>query len=165
MSHIWLTGMMGTGKTTIGALVAERLERPLLDTDTMVMVSTRRTIPELFAESEARFRTHEREAIERASRAAPSVISTGGGAVMDPINVEVMRRTGSVILLTADPGTIADRLAGERAGRPLAGSAGQLEALGERRAAAYAAAADHTVDTTGREPGDIAEEVLACADT
>lgn len=165
MSHIWLAGMMGTGKTTVGAIVSERLERPLLDTDTMVMEASGRTVTELFEASEAEFRRLERAAVASAARHSPSVISTGGGAVVDEDNVAVMRTTGTIVVLTADVATIAARLVGQEIDRPLAGSERDLERLAAARARAYEAAADHTVNTTDRDPGDVAEEVMACVAT
>lgn len=163
--HVWLAGMMGTGKTTVGALVAEALQRPLLDTDTLVMEATGRTIPELFAASEWRFRAHERSAITVAAAHPPSVIATGGGAVLDPPNRIVMRTTGSIVLLTAETAAIVERLRADSAERPLASSPEGIDALQRERSARYRVAADHVVDTTGKDPGTVAAEVIACVGT
>ena len=67
MGHIWLIGMMGSGKTTAGELAARMLDRPFLDTDAMVTVKTGQTIPELFSESEEAFREAEISAIASAA--------------------------------------------------------------------------------------------------
>ncbi len=163
--HIWLVGMMGTGKTTVGGLVAERLERPLLDTDVMVMESSGTTITDLFAEDEQRFRALERAAVVAAAAEPPSVVATGGGVVLDARNVAAMQESGSIVLLTALPTVIADRVGSDDTDRPLARSQAVLERIAADRAAAYAAAADHTVDTTGKDATTVAEEVLACVVT
>lgn len=161
MGHIWLIGMMGTGKTTVGALIAEELERPFVDIDTQIMTVTGKTIPELFAEGEHVFRVAETEAIEAAAVNDPSVISTGGGSVLAKVNLERMRTTGVTILLTASIDTITHRINGG-ADRPLATSQETLAAIAELRSATYLAAADHAVATDGLGAVEVAKEVLRC---
>ena len=161
MGHLWLAGMMGTGKTTVGALVAERLQRPLLDTDAIVMESTGRTIPELFDESEWLFRAHERSAVVVAAAHDDAVVATGGGAVLDAANREVMRSSGTVVVLAAPAVEIIERIADQPGTRPLADDVGAIERLIGERAAVYAAVADHRVDTAGKPPDAVAQEVLA----
>jgi len=161
MAHLWLIGMMGTGKTTVGGLVAEQLRRPFVDLDTEIMVTTGRTIPEIFEEGESVFRVAEATALAAASLRDPSVIATGGGAVLVRENLEIMRTTGVTILLTASIDTIMDRIAlGSE--RPLAQSRDAISAIADRRGAVYREAADHTVVTDGKDPHAVAEEVLAC---
>jgi shikimate kinase len=164
MGHLWLIGMMGSGKTTIGALVAERLGMPLVDTDTVVMERSGRTIPELFAVSEELFRTWEKEAVREVSSGPSSVISTGGGAILDTENVVVMSSTGTTILLDATDEELGRRL-GDAGGRPLIDGGGDLGAIARDRRDRYLAASDHVVDTTGRAPDTVAEEVIRCLST
>ena len=96
-SNIVLIGFMGSGKSEVGRLLAERLGRQLLDTDELIERDGA-TIPEIFAaEGEKGFRRHERSAIERAARTKGAVIATGGGAVLDPANVESLRRRGVLV--------------------------------------------------------------------
>lgn len=154
--------MMGTGKTTVGALVAERLGRPFVDLDTEIMEHTGRTIPGLFAASEERFREAESTVLALLAGADPSVYSTGGGSVARPTNVEVMKRTGTLVLLTASVETIVARI-GDDPMRPLAREPRSLADLASDREAIYDEAADHVIDTEGKEPGTVAEEVLACS--
>lgn len=161
MSHVWLIGMMGTGKTTVGAMVADRLGRPFVDIDTEIMATSGRTIPELFEEGEPVFRSLETAAIHSASLREPAVISTGGGAVLAKVNLEAMRATGVSILLTASPATITDRI-GSASNRPLATSPDTVAAIAELRRETYLAAADHAVATDGLGPVEVAEEVLRC---
>ncbi|MGI9585009.1 MAG: shikimate kinase [Acidimicrobiia bacterium] len=163
MDHLWLIGMMGTGKTTVGAMVAERLSLPLVDTDAAVMEQSGKTIPELFAESESTFRRWESQAVTTIASGQRSVVSTGGGAILDPNNVETMRRTGTTILLTAELAELGRRLQSDTlAERPLHGGAESLERLTDDRMATYVESADHVVDTTERTPAEAANEVLLC---
>lgn len=164
MAHIWLIGMMGTGKTTVGALVAERLHMPLVDTDAMIMEATGRTIPDLFAASEEDFRLAERRVVEAVAQGAPAVVSTGGGVVMDDESVTLMARSGTVVLLTADAESITGRL-GTGSSRPLFTGKESIEDLMRHRARQYGDAADHTVDTAHRTPDEVAEEVIRCVNT
>jgi shikimate kinase len=164
MGHVWLIGMMGTGKTTVGAIVAEQRELPLHDTDATVMATTGRTIPELFADSETTFRDAERRVIADLATAPDSVIATGGGAVLDPRNVETMRGSGRIVLLTATTTAIRERV-GDDDERPLLADDGAVERIAAERRSLYAGAAELTVDTSGRNPASIAEEVIAWLDT
>jgi shikimate kinase len=163
MNHLWLIGMMGTGKTTVGAIVAERLSLPLVDTDAEVMERSGRTIPELFAESEASFRRWETDVIAATSEGPRSVVSTGGGAILDPRNVLLMRSTGTTVLLTSDIDALDRRLHNsDGSERPLHNDRSSLLRLQAERHIAYVGAADHTVDTSDRDQHMAAEEVLAC---
>jgi shikimate kinase len=164
MGHLWLIGMMGSGKTTVGALVAEKLGRPLVDTDTVVMERSGRTIPELFAVSEEHFRTWEREVVAEVSSGPSSVISTGGGAILDAGNVARMAATGTRILLDAAYDEL-ERRVGDDVGRPLLDGDADIATIARDRRDAYLAACDHVVETTGRTPELIAEEVIRCVST
>ncbi|MDI3279792.1 MAG: 3-dehydroquinate synthase, partial [Bacillota bacterium] len=121
------------------------------------------TIPQLWAEGgEACFRRWERLAIRQACGRRGAVIATGGGAVLDPRNWEEMRREGLVVALTASPEVLAARL-GRGEGRPLLAGGDPRAAIEEllaRRAPLYAQA-DVVVDTTGRRPDEVAEEIVA----
>jgi shikimate kinase len=162
--HVWLIGMMGTGKTTVGAMIAEELSLPLIDTDAEVMTMTGRTIPELFAESEASFRSVESSVITALADGPPSVISTGGGAILDPVNVAAMRGSGHVVLLEASPADLEARLDLDGS-RPLLGSRDDIRRIAEERLDRYRCASHHRIMTDGRSARDVASEVLACLDT
>jgi shikimate kinase len=166
MNHVWLIGMMGTGKTTVGAIVAELLSLPLIDADAEVMERSGRTIPELFADSEATFRRWEADVILTISEGPRSVVSTGGGAILDPRNVLLMRNTGTTVLLTSDSDELDRRLQESNdAERPLHDDLSSLKRLQAERRLAYAAAADHTIDTTDLDQHTVAEKVMACIAT
>ncbi len=161
MKRIVLTGFRGTGKTEVGKILAGRLNMPLLDTDALVEQKTGRSIPSIFhEEGEERFRIMEREVI--ASLPTDNVvISTGGGAVIDPRNMEHLRRGSVLVLLTAGIDAIESRLA--RAPRPPLTSLPLREEIAElldRRRQHYYASADFCVDTGETTPDAAGEKVL-----
>jgi len=162
--HIFLVGMMGAGKTTVGRIVARRLGRPLLDSDAEVERTTGRTVPEIFAEQgEAAFRAEEKRALlEAAASTSPSVVAVAGGAVLDPDNRRLLRLSGTVVWLRARPATLAGRVR-DGAGRPLLGGdpPGVLAALEVERRPLYASLADHVVDVDDRSRAEVAEQVLS----
>jgi shikimate kinase len=110
MRRIVLTGFRGTGKTEIGKILSSRLNVPVTDTDNLIETLTGRSIPDIFHEDgEERFRTIEREVIKSVP-ATDAIVSTGGGVVCDPKNMEYLRRDSTVVLLSADIDTIEKRL-------------------------------------------------------
>ncbi len=155
--HLVLVGLMGAGKTTVGAACATRLARPFVDTDDVVEANTGMTVAELFAhEGEARFRELERQAVvDACATPAPAVIACGGGAVVDADNRRRLHRAGFVVWLQGAPATLM-------AGRPLLEGRGTatLERLAVVRAAAYEATADALVDTDGRTVHEVVDAVL-----
>jgi shikimate kinase len=118
-ANLYLAGFMGVGKTTIGRAVAYRLGFTLCDTDREIERLTGRTIPKLFAqEGEAAFRVRERELIERGHPAERCVVACGGGLVVPPGMLELVRSKGVAMCLHASLETILLRTAGHRH-RPL----------------------------------------------
>jgi shikimate kinase len=143
--------MMGSGKTSVALLLAQQTMVPFFDTDRLVEEEAACTVAELFAtEGESGFRARETAAVARAAAELDAVIATGGGAILNPDNVETMRECGPVIWLQALPATLAARLAADN-DRPLLGDnrLDTLTVLLARRAAFYEAAADHVISTDG----------------
>lgn len=169
--NIVLIGLMGAGKTTVGRIVADRLGRPFVDTDDVVEHEAGRSIPAIFAEEGERgFRRREATAVRQVAALRGQVIAVGGGAVLDPGNRTQLRMTGDMILLDAVPAELGERLSAEGAGeRPLLEGERDLTArlamLLDRRRGEYERAAAYVVDTTGRSPEDVAEEILGWAPT
>jgi shikimate kinase len=163
MDNVFLTGFMGTGKTTVGRVLAERLGRPFVDLDTAVEEVAGLSVADIFARfGEPGFRIREREALERTSGLDGAVVATGGGVVLDAGNRATMRARGRIVCLTADAETILGRV-GRASDRPLlAGAADPAERiarlLGER-AAAYAEA-DWTIDTSSLDVLGVVEAIL-----
>jgi len=165
---IVLIGFMGTGKTEVGHLLAERLHLPFLDIDQVIEEEEGRTIPQIFGpngENEAYFRKREREVIARIAKAKDCIIATGGGAVMDPENVRHLKEGGVVICLTAEPEAILARIPDPTSRPMLKGLRGpallaRVLELQEQRDPFYRTAADVLIDTTGRSVEEVAEAVM-----
>lgn len=155
-----LTGFMGAGKSTIGRLVAARLGWPFVDTDAWIERDAGQPIAAIFAQQgEAAFRRMERDACARAAQLAQHVIATGGGALLDPATRAAFLASGLVVCLRADLDTIVRRL-GASAQRPLfGGDRERLSALYAARAPFYDTL-PHQVETAGRSPEAVAEEIV-----
>jgi shikimate kinase len=99
---IFLTGFMGTGKTTIGGELAEISSLPFIDMDDVIVEKTGATIPEIFRYAgEKAFRMIEREVLFEVAGKGRGIVATGGGAPVNPLNRSVMKATGAIINLTA----------------------------------------------------------------
>ena len=162
--HIALVGLMGSGKTTLARLLAQRLDRALTDTDQLVSEATGMTIAQLFsAEGEAAFRRYELECLRRAlARTEPSVIATGGGIVLSPEARSLLGIDARVVWLRATPEILAERIVADGA-RPLLADRNPLRVLreiAEQRGPLYEAVADAIVDAGHRDPNDVADEVV-----
>src|SRR4051794_6921672 len=103
--HLVLVGMMGSGKTTVGRMVAARLGRRFLDSDEQVEAATGRTVREIFeSDGEAAYRVLESKALcEALASRPPAVIAAAGGTVLSADNRAAMRASGEVVWLQADP--------------------------------------------------------------
>jgi shikimate kinase len=117
--NLYLVGFMGTGKSTVGRAVAQKLGFEVIDSDHEIERAQGKSIPEIFAgQGEAAFRVMEREFIERGHPAARTVVSCGGGLVVQPGMLELLQSKGVVICLHASIETILARTARQR-NRPL----------------------------------------------
>ncbi len=152
--NIVLIGMPGSGKTTVGTLLARRTGRTLIDTDETVVKATGRTIPQIFAEEgESAFRAYERDAIRSVSTASAQIVATGGGAVLDPQNVDALRQNGKLIFLDRPPEELIPT-----ADRPLASTVDAIRRRYAERLPLYRAAADLTVHS--RSPQEAADQII-----
>jgi shikimate kinase len=166
---VFLTGMMGAGKSTVGPLLAQRWGAPFVDLDRRVERIFGAAIPTLFARGEAHFRRCERAALrllvaEPGFIARTTVIAAGGGIVVDPDNRAVMRAAGVVLFLDVPAPELALRLSRDPLpGRPLLGLdpaavlARVRELLGQRRSAYEEA---HGVVDGSGPPQDVAHRLL-----
>lgn len=159
-----LTGPMGSGKTSVGLLLASRLGWAFVDTDARIEAASGMAIPALFArEGEAGFRRRERDAL-RALPERDAVVALGGGAVCSEENRAILAQKGTLVWLDAPAATLAARVddAQDRpllAGLDRSGRERRLEALRAERQAAYACAALR-VDTDALSPEQVRDAVL-----
>jgi len=138
--NLLLIGMPGSGKTTVGKVLAARLGRKLVDTDTLIEEQVGCSIPEIFAsQGEEAFRKLEHHVLCQVSKASGLVIATGGGIVTRPENLDPMRQNSTVIFLRRDLSQLPTE------GRPIS-QANDLADLYRRRLPLYEGTADWTVD-------------------
>ena len=159
---ITLTGFMGSGKTTVGRLLADALGCPFMDLDDLVVKKAGKSIPDIFSQDgEPFFRQLEarvlRQTVEKYCENA-AVLSLGGGTVTTPASATLLHDKTVCIYLRATLDTLLQRLAGETAGRPLAD-----DSLAQRLAARepiYEETAHVTLDTDGLSPEEIVDEIV-----
>lgn len=99
MKNIVLIGIMGCGKTTIAKLLAEKLKRPVIDIDEYIVTKFKQTIPEMFAISETYFRTNETAGCQDVAKLEGYIISTGGGVVLNTLNMEYLKQNGIIVYI------------------------------------------------------------------
>ncbi|MEW6022104.1 MAG: bifunctional shikimate kinase/3-dehydroquinate synthase AroKB [Pseudomonadota bacterium] len=149
-NNIFLVGLMGSGKTTIGRLLARRLGRRFVDSDHAIEARTGASIPWIFEiEGEASFRRREAEMIRELTGQEGIVLATGGGAVLDPASRALLAERGTVIYLRAGIGSILQRTSHDK-NRPLLQTADprrKLEQLLAQREPLYREIADLVIDT------------------
>ena len=159
---IFLIGFMGSGKTTVGRLLADRLGWFFADLDERVVRVAGMSIPEIFArEGEAGFRRRETEALRLAAAERRVVLATGGGAACRDENLTLMLDAGHVAALGVSPGE-AVRRAGAASGRPLLDGAADPVAAAAALLAArqpFYARAHWRVETDGRPAAQVADEI------
>jgi shikimate kinase len=162
--HLVLVGMMGVGKTTVARVVAERLGRPVLDTDQVVEARTGRTVRDIIVDDgEPAFRAIESEVLlESLSSPEPVVLAAAGGVVLAERNRTALRDSGArVVWLCADPATLVERV---KSGghRPLLDEdpAGTLQRMFEQREPLYREVADAIVLVDHRSVSEVVEAVL-----
>lgn len=163
--NIVLVGFMGSGKTSVGQELAARLGRELVDTDDLVEDAVGRPIAEIFQQvGEGAFREIEAQAVRDAASRRAVVVATGGGVVLRPDNMTLLKATGVVVLLATTPQAVYARVADETH-RPLLQVADPVARIAEMmrdRADAYGQA-DRQVDTVGKSIVEVADGVLQAA--
>jgi shikimate kinase len=156
--RFFLVGFMGTGKTTLGRQVAERMGLPFVDLDERIERATGMSVPEIFArEGEDGFRRRESEALlELVEKPEQSVVATGGGAFIAEANRLLMKSAGVVVWLDVPIGEILARIEGGE--RPLWKTPEEVRALHERRRGSYQQA-HHRLALDGAAPSEAAERL------
>lgn len=159
--NIVLIGMMGTGKSTVGSLLASELGYQLADLDRLIVEEAGCSIPELFEEKgEAYFRDLETAVLRKVLQESKLVLATGGGAVLREENCSLMKDKGWVVALSATVDEIISRV-GEDPNRPLlaGGARERVAVLLEERKHAYGFA-HATIATSGKSAEEVSSEIL-----
>jgi len=166
--NLVLIGSRATGKTSVGARLAEVLHRPFVDLDQVLVREAGRSVADIVAQGGwAEFRQLEKLLVARYRDARGLVLATGGGVVLDPDNVAALRENGIIIWLTADPAAIQARLAQDQprdANRPSLTGGDTIREVAEvleARAPLYQAAAQISIDTTHRSVAQVVKLLLA----
>ena len=163
--NIVLAGFMGCGKTTVGLLLAERLDRPFVDTDAELEARAGRPVRQIFAdEGEPAFRLREATLCAQLASVGGLIIACGGGALLDPRSRAALQDDGRVICLDATLAAVHERLGGATE-RPLlldgdgAIQPEQITALWRDRRAHYESFSER-IDTSDMRPEEVVEAVL-----
>ncbi len=165
-TNIILEGFMGSGKSTVSEILSDKLELELIDTDEAIEEAEGRKISEIFEQDgEEAFRDMETELMEMviSEHMRETVISLGGGLPVREKNRELLKRAGKVVYLRTSPETVYDRLKGDET-RPLLKSEdplARIKELQDKRGQIYEDAADIIVDTDGKSPEEVADEIIA----
>ena len=161
--NIALIGFMAAGKSTVGRILADRLGYGFVDTDEEIVRRTGLEIAEIFAsEGETAFRAIEKRVVAEASASEKTVIACGGGVVLDQRNVDAIRCTSRLVLLTASVDETMNRVKGDGS-RPLLNVGDREKAITahlEERTPHYLKAADAVVDTSGLTLKEVADRVI-----
>ncbi|MFO0731762.1 MAG: shikimate kinase [Nitrospiraceae bacterium] len=162
--NLVLIGYRGTGKSSVGRILARRLGRELVSTDAEVVKQARQSIPDIVKQfGWDHFRDLESAVCRDLAGRDHLIIDTGGGAILRPENVSVLRQNGALFWLTAEVETITKRIGGDTQRPSLTGTKSFTDEIREvlrERTPKYQAAADHVVSTEGLSTSDVAERIL-----
>ncbi|MDO4621630.1 MAG: shikimate kinase [Eubacteriales bacterium] len=162
--NIYLIGFMGCGKSSAASYLNKKYGMPLIEMDETIVEEAGMPISRIFEEQgEAAFRKMETDLLKRMQSVENTVISCGGGVPMREENVRLMKESGKIVLLTASPEVILERV-GSSSHRPLLEGRKTVEGIAElmdARRPAYEAAADLTIMTDHKKNKEVCEEILA----
>ena len=162
INNIYLVGLMGSGKTTVGKLASKKLSKSFIDSDHVIEESTGVRVPLIFEyEGEEGFRRRETKALEELVKKKDIILATGGGIILKKSNQKLLVDNGLVIYLKADYDLLASRLRNDRT-RPLLQGVDikkKLKVLLEVRDPIYESIADYVIDTKNKRATDIVCEI------
>ena len=164
-TSIALIGFMGTGKTAIGKALAEKLGKEFVELDSLIEQKAGKTIPEIFQEDgEIAFREFEIEVTKEAAGRKNAVIACGGGAVLNKINIDRLRKECIIVYLAASPRVILKRTSGDESERPLLkrpNKALHIQELLRFRKPFYERATDIKIDTSKLDIDSITGQIIS----
>jgi shikimate kinase len=158
--NIYLIGMMGSGKSTMGKTLSEKIQKPFVDLDSEIEKAAGKSISEIFdIDGEEQFRKMETKQLKQYSE---SIVACGGGIVLKDENREFINENGIAILLLATMGELTQRLSNS-GNRPLLADDNTEEALTKlwmERQIDYLETANFTIETDGENPEELTEKIL-----
>jgi len=164
-TSIALVGFMGTGKTVVGKALAEKLGKEFIELDALIEQKAGKTIPEIFQQDgEVAFRELEIEIARQVSGKENTVIACGGGIVLNRINIDRLRKECIIVHLTASPGVILKRTAGDGDERPLLNVADRALTIRELlrfRKPFYEQAADIAINTSRLDIDSVVRQIIS----
>lgn len=165
MKNIVLTGFMGTGKSQVGRRLAKELNIQFVDTDDLIEKEAGKSIAQIFAQlGEGYFRSLESKVINQLSaigyQPSAKVIATGGGAIVNPKNLEALKKSGIVICLTASVESILSRI-GSSDERPLLAKGNKKQIISDllKQREPFYKKADFIIDTTAKSIDEVVKEI------
>lgn len=163
MKNIFLIGFMGSGKSTVASCLAHNYNLNIVEMDQMIVEQEGMSIPDIFAQKgEAYFRDAETELLIAIGKEQNKVVSCGGGVVLRERNIAEMKKSGCIVLLTATPETILERVKQDD-NRPLLHGKKDVASIRDMidsRRPKYEAAADFSISTDGKEIEEICKEMI-----
>jgi len=163
-TNITLIGFMGVGKTAVGRVLAEKLQKNFVELDSLIEQRAGKSIPDIFQQDgETAFRELEIAVTKEVAKDKNLVIACGGGVVLNKINIDRLRQQSRIVYLTASPGVILKRVANEEGQRPLLEVDNPTLTIREMlsfRKPFYERAADITIDTSKLDIDSVAEQII-----
>jgi len=163
--NIVLIGYRGTGKSTVAAMLGQRLGQKVISTDEEIVKEAKQSIPQLIEQfGWDHFRGLETQMCQKLTGKDNLVIDTGGGLILKEENVRMLKKNGKIFWLTAEVSTIASRISGDTQRPSLSGTktfVEEIEEILEIRKPHYQAAADHVIPTDQISPDQIADAILS----
>ena len=160
MKNIFLIGMMGSGKSTIGNLLSKKLSMPIIDMDDEIEQLMDMSINKIFKEyGEKRFRLIETAYFRECSKNDNFIYSTGGGIILDSNNQNIMQKRGMCFFLDCNTNTLISRLNSQNKKRPLYKNNDDFITLYNKRINLYKKCAHHTIDTNDLTKEQVAKKI------
>ena len=163
MKNIFLIGYMGTGKSSVAAYMAKEYSMEVLEMDEMIAMRESMNISDIFANNgEEYFRNVETRLLQEICIQENKVVSCGGGIVLRGQNVEEMRKSGTIVLLSARPETILERVKDDTSRPLLQGNktVSYIREMMDKRREFYENAAEVVIQTDGKQIGEICSEIF-----
>ncbi len=163
-TNIALIGFMGVGKTAVGKVLAEKLDKKFIELDPLIEQKVGKSIPEIFKQDgEIAFRELEIEVTKEVAKGKNQVIACGGGVVLNKINIDRLRNESIIVYLTASPKVILKRVSGGGTERPLLEASNQaltVQGLLKFRKPFYERAADIKIDISKLDVDSVVEQII-----